>query len=210
MQNKIGSGETSNPILQLLRHPALYDFVQHIAGSDKLRKEFVDDYIKPKKGTRILDLGCGTGDLLSCLTDVSYVGIDFNPDYILTARKRYAGKGEFLVGDATKFSDQVSGTFDSVVAVGLLHHIDDKGVMALTSALTGALVPGGKFVSVDPCFDSTQTKLQRWMVSRDRGRAVRTPEEYCRLFPPNFTTQHSVRHNWLNIPWSHCVVVATA
>ena len=205
---KAGSGETTNPILQLLRNPVLYDSVQRIAGADRVRREFVEHIVRPDKGVRLLDLGCGTGDLLACLGNVRYVGIDFNADYI-TARKRYPGRGSFFVGDATKFSDQAGGPFEIIVAFGLLHHINDAGVSEITSALPKVLVRGGKFVSVDPCFDLDQSPVQRWMVSRDRGRAVRTPEGYRKLFPTSFVIKHQVRHNWLNIPWSHCIITAT-
>jgi SAM-dependent methyltransferase len=207
---KIGSGETGNPIWQLLRNPTLYDFVQRIAGSDRVRREFVGQYMRPDKGDRILDLGCGTGDLLACMTDISYVGIDLNEDYIATARDRYPERGTFLVGDATEFYDQVTGPFDIIVAFGLLHHLDDRGASALVSAAPGLLISGGRFLAVDPCFDPTQNAIQRWMVSRDRGRAVRSPEGYRKLFPSNFTVEHAVRHNWGNIPWSYCVLTATA
>jgi len=207
---KIGSGETTNPILQLLRHPTVYNFVQRVAGTDRVRRQFVDQYVRPKRGARILDLGCGTGDLLACLSEASYVGIDLNEDYISAARKRYAEQGTFLVGDATKFSEQIKGPFEFIIAVGLLHHLDDQGVSALTSAALGALASGGKFISVDGCFDSNQGMIRRWMVSRDRGRALRTPEGYSKLFPSDFVIKHFVQHDWGNIPWTFCIIVATA
>ena len=56
---KTGSGETTNPILQLLRNPVLYDSVQRIAGADRVRREFVEHIVRPDKGVRLLDLGCG-------------------------------------------------------------------------------------------------------------------------------------------------------
>jgi SAM-dependent methyltransferase len=205
---KIGSGETSNPIWQLLKIPKLYDLVQHVAGTDRVHREFVDRYVRPHKGARVLDLGCGTGDLLACFNDVEYIGIDFNEDYVSVARQRYAGKGSFLFGDATRFSEKVTGQFEFIVAVGLLHHLNDPGASRLLSSLPSVLAPAGKFVSVDPCYDSSQNALQRWMVSKDRGRAVRTPSGYRELFPPHFTVEHRIRHNWGNIPWTHCILTA--
>jgi len=206
---KIGSGETANPIWQLLRNATLYDFVQRVAGTERVRRELVRDFMLPKRGDRVLDLGCGTGDLLACLSNVDYVGIDLNDEYVATARRRYNGLGKFIAGDATRFEEQATGPFEIVVAVGLLHHLDDEGASRLARAALTVLERAGRFVSVDPCFDSTQGKLQRWMVSRDRGRAVRTPDGYRRLFPSGTNIECSVRHNWGNIPWSHCVLVVT-
>ena len=205
----IGSGETAHPLWQLLRNPKLYDFVQHVAGADRVRREFVENYVRPRAGDRVLDLGCGTGDLLAFLPAVAYFGIDLNPDYVASAQARYGERGVFQSGDATQFAQLARGLFDRVVAVGLLHHLDDDGVRRLLATAPDVLAPDGMFVSVDPCFDASQGVVQRWMVSKDRGRAVRTPEGYKSLFPPRFTLEHFVRHNWGNIPWSHCVVVAS-
>jgi SAM-dependent methyltransferase len=206
---KIGSGERRSPIWQVLKKPALYDFVQWIAGTPRIHREFIQYFVRPHKGARVLDVGCGTGDLLGCLNEVEYVGLDFNEDYIATAQERHSSKGAFLVGNAETLANQIVGKFDFILAIGLLHHLDDRGASSLLESISGALTPDGKFFSIDPCFDSTQNALQRWMVSKDRGRAVRTAHGYRDLFPRDFIVQHEVRHNWGNIPWSYCILSAT-
>jgi len=38
----------------------------------------VENYIRPRDGDRILDIGCGPGDILEFLPSVEYLGFDVN------------------------------------------------------------------------------------------------------------------------------------
>lgn len=206
---EIGSGETRNPIWQLLRIPMLYDLSQMIAGTKKIRQDFVQQYVQPKANARVLDLGCGTGDLRENLPGCDYVGIDINASYIDTARNRYSD-AEFLVGDCANFEPLNVGQFDAITAVGLLHHLNDKSVTDLSRSARAALKPGGCFCSIDPCYTDDQGSLRRWFVSKDRGRSVRTTDGYGDLLKDDFDSiRPVVIHDWGNIPWSYCVMVST-
>lgn len=75
---------------------------------------------------RVLEIGCGPGDLAGQLfapRDVGYVGVDVSPDEIGTARTRYPRLG-FLAASAygLPFDD---GEFDLVVACEVLEHLED-------------------------------------------------------------------------------------
>jgi SAM-dependent methyltransferase len=67
----------------------------------------VADLLGPKVGDRVLDLGCGTGELLmrmAALAEVSGLGVDLSPWMIAAAHRRAAdrelAKLEWLVGEA--------------------------------------------------------------------------------------------------------------
>jgi ubiquinone/menaquinone biosynthesis C-methylase UbiE len=207
---KTGSGETENPFWQLLRFPKLYDFVQTLAGADKVRRQFIAQHVVPATDSRILDLGCGTGDLLDHLPDCEYVGIDLNESYINTARSRHSGNINFITGDCTRFDQIISGEFDAIIALGVLHHLDDESVKNLSHSAARSLSSSGKFFSIDPCFTPDQGSLRKWFVSKDRGRAVRTAHEYIGLLSDDFETiESTITHDWGNIPWSHCVLTSS-
>jgi SAM-dependent methyltransferase len=73
-------------------------------------------------GKRLLDVGCGFGDLLSWLNargiEPRYTGIDICKPMIDRCRKRFAGTGaRFMIGDALTFvTDE---PYDYIVASGI-------------------------------------------------------------------------------------------
>ncbi|QSX00039.1 class I SAM-dependent methyltransferase [Haloterrigena alkaliphila] len=87
-------------------------------GLSPEEREAITRYL-PADGTRILDLGCGTGRTTTALERMGFdvVGVDFTESYIERARSLFP-KPQFLVGDATTlpFDDEA---FDGVVFLGL-------------------------------------------------------------------------------------------
>jgi glycosyltransferase involved in cell wall biosynthesis/SAM-dependent methyltransferase len=77
-------------------------------------------YVKP--GSKVLELGCGTSDLLAALEPVQGLGIDLSKGMIAQAQRKYP-QYQYIVGDATAVPlDQV---FDYIVMSDLIGHLDD-------------------------------------------------------------------------------------
>jgi len=78
------------------------------------------------EGLRILELGCGTGQLLAALKPSRGVGIDFSEKMIAEARREHPGL-EFLVGDVEDPATVASldGPFDAIVMVDSIGSLDD-------------------------------------------------------------------------------------
>jgi ubiquinone/menaquinone biosynthesis C-methylase UbiE len=79
-------------------------------------------------GARVLDLGCGTGDLLAELEPSLGVGVDLSPAMIDRARSKHPHL-TFYVGDAedNTFLATIEGPFDYIVmsdTIGLLEDIE--------------------------------------------------------------------------------------
>ena len=76
-------------------------------------------------GSRVLEIGTTTGDLLAALEPTVGVGIDFSPAMVERAKQKYP-QLEFLVGDAEELPEALDGRqFDFVVLSDVVGHLDD-------------------------------------------------------------------------------------
>lgn len=102
------------------------------------------ELLSPQRGDRILDLGCGTGQLTQKIaaSGAIAIGIDRAPTMIEQARKNYPGL-RFEVADARNF--HFEEPFDAVFSNATLHWI--KEPEQVISCIWKALKPGGRFVA---------------------------------------------------------------
>lgn len=100
--------------------------------------------LNPQPDERILDLGCGTGQLTAQLAAVGaeVVGLDQSPEMIAQAKANYP-EIAFVVADARQF--QVERPFDAVFSNATLHWILEAD--AAIACIHRALKPGGRFVA---------------------------------------------------------------
>ncbi len=87
--------------------------------------EFIKKYAK--KGSKVLDIGCGNGRLLNLFKDssINYTGIDSSKKLIEIAKKYRKGKEIFIHGNAVSLPFE-NETFDTVFSIAVLHHIPSK------------------------------------------------------------------------------------
>jgi SAM-dependent methyltransferase len=167
---------------------------------------FAERYVRAQPGQRVLDIGCGTGILLGYLPAVEYVGFDPSDDYITSAQARPVRGARFFVGDVNDIDPASLGRFDVVVALGVLHHLDDTAAARLFD-IAATVLDDGRLVTIDPCYSPNQSRLSRAVVARDRGGAVRTVDAYRALAARRFAdVQTHEHHDLLTIPYSHVVL----
>ncbi len=174
----------------------------------------VRELVRPFPGCRILDVGCGPGDLAAGLSAEigGYVGVDFNPEYIDTARRRHAHATHlsFVCADLSTLSAASLGRYDVVTAIGLLHHLDDQQARHVAALAHTVLAPAGRFVTYDGVFVERQHPVARFLLTHDRGRAVRTVEGYRRLVRPPFVDGvETVMHDTLRLPYTILAMTLT-
>lgn len=101
------------------------------------------DLLNPQKGERILDLGCGLGQLTAKIgkSCKEVVGIDLSSDMIQAAKKKYKHI-KFEQADAANF--QFAKKFDVIFSNATLHWVADYK-SAITS-MHNNLEKGGKIV----------------------------------------------------------------
>lgn len=185
----------------------MYSLFQNLLGVKNVYECLVRDHIRPEQGSRVLDIGCGTGQIVEFLSDVRYFGYDLSPAYIEKARALYGNRGEFHVGDVKTIRSSLTGKFDRVIAVGVLHHLDDSYAVELFDIAYEALAEGGKLITFDPTFVPHQNPLAKWTIRHDRGKNVRTAEELQALASRRFSaTKVKLRHDLLRMPYDHAIL----
>lgn len=106
------------------------------------------------EGSRVLELGCGNGKILSSLAmqPVSVVAIDYSPKAVEICSEFAAEKGlrnvKVMFGDATalNFPD---GSFDAVVAFHVLENLQEGDRRKAAEEIARVLADGGRlFVQV--------------------------------------------------------------
>lgn len=200
--------QITNGIRSVLSHPAVYDALQNLLGAKKFRKFFSASMIRACPADRVLDIGCGTAEILEFLPEVDCVGYDISEQYIESARRRFGARGKFEAKIATEADVAGAAPFDIVLALGVLHHLDDETALTLMRTAHAALKPGGRLVTFDPVFALGQSPLAHFLISKDRGQNVRDQPGYENLARSAFqTVRTTVRHqHW--IPYSHCFIEA--
>jgi SAM-dependent methyltransferase len=135
-----------------------------------------------------------------------YVGFDANPDYIQQARRRFP-EAHFTCDRVNECNLPQSEYFDIVIALGILHHLDDQEAVQLFRMARRTLKPQGRLITLDGVWVAGQSRFARFLLSRDRGRFVRRAEQYVALASTSFSTVNStVRHDMLRIPYSHLIL----
>jgi SAM-dependent methyltransferase len=195
----------------ILSFPAVYRLFCCLFGGDGLRV-YLAEYVKPVAGEKVLDLGCGPADILSHLPEVDYTGMDISPEYIAAAKQRFGSRGRFWCGDVGLAAvEREQGTFNLVLATGVLHHLDDERASRLYELARLALRPNGRLLTYDGCYVPEQSRIARWMLRHDRGKFVRTREAYVRLASVRFPkVEAHLRHDLLRLPYTHLITRCSA
>jgi len=131
----------------------------------RFETRYTYDFVKrflPRDGRRILEVGCGTGELAARLSKDGYsvVAIDSDRHSIVAARQ--------LGVDAhvATWPDFTSGQFDAVLFTRSLHHIHPLPESIKRAA--ESLVKGGLIIVEDFAYESTDEKTLRWFASAIR------------------------------------------
>src|SRR6201996_3145089 len=106
--------------------------------------------LPPPAAGPVVDIGCGSGQLVRCLLDDGYraTGIDVSPEQVALAHE--AGLGQVELGDYLSLLAGCAGQLAAVTATDVLEHLTKAEVVATFDAVTMALRPGGRFVARVP------------------------------------------------------------
>lgn len=168
-----------------------WDPTQYERFKDERSRPFFDllALVQPTPSAKVVDLGCGTGELTRTLHARvgagDTLGIDLSTD-MLSRSGQFAGNGlRFEQGDIAQFS--APGAYDVVFSNAALHWVPDHA--ALLRRLSEALRPGGQIAVQVP---ANHDHLSHWvaravaeeLLPRTEAlppSSVLTPEAYAGL-----------------------------
>ena len=148
------------------------------------KREWLNRVRSEIRGTRVLDVGVGTGFTTGELPTA--VGIDLSREMLSRARYR----GDLLRADFTRPPFKI-GSFDTIVFAGSFYYLPDANDGARIAA--GLLRPGGRVILLSPA-----TRLLAPFVR------VYRPDEYRQIVEG--AGLRLVRYDRLN--WAACLVLA--
>lgn len=120
-----------------------------VCQHDVNKIEYILDLLNIKNGTKILDIGTGTGILIPFLSERvgeegKIIAIDVSEKMLEVAQRKYSYRNTtFVCGDVLE-ADLPKEFFDFVICYSVFPHFDDKQ-MAI-SVISKCLKKGGKLV----------------------------------------------------------------
>jgi len=201
--------ETTTGLRAVLSSPKVYDFAMFVLGSKRLRTMLANRYLRAKPGDAVLDIGCGTAEILQYMPPVKYTGYDTSALYIDSCRERYPTQ-TFV---NAPLPEGGSNEYDLVIALGVLHHMNDEECRSFFAAAKRNLKPGGRVVTFDNCRTKWQNPLTRLLFALDRGRGIRYEPGFRALAESEFRNVKSYVVTDMMPPWvpyTHIAMEATA
>jgi len=205
------SPEDNSGLRTFLTNPSFYVFFQRLLGGRGVGKFLATKFWKLKGGETVVDIGCASGFVLDYMpNDVRYYGVDISKEYIDGAQKKYSTRGNFFLGTAQDLlnnGEALLKKVDLVTCNGLLHHLTDQEAIEVLEIAKQLLRPNGRLVCLEATFLTRQTRLSRRMVSMDRGKFVRSEQEWKDLIAKSFDSYStSVVTGLIRIPYTHIVI----
>ncbi|OBA61721.1 SAM-dependent methyltransferase [Mycobacterium sp. 1100029.7] len=162
-----------------------YDLIARLLGMNSVYRglvaqaEIADDH-------RILEIGCGTGNLAICVKRshpcAEVTGCDPDPRILAVARRKTAQLSgiRFEQGYAERLP-YADGQFDRVLSSMMLHHIRDDAKPAAAAEIFRVLRPGGRLHLVDISGNTTSGGVAARLIRHNHHAAGNLGDAVPRL-----------------------------
>ncbi len=154
-----------------------------------------------RPGMRVLDLGCGTGDLTlgaaKKMGTGEVVGLDFSPNMLTVAEKRYRAAGPGLAkvrfvalrAEDIPFEDD---PYDMVISGFVLRNIYEN-IDAILTKVYSSLTPSGKIRLLDFTEPPSKAWKGLWQLYMNTAARFYGRVLFGNKFPDTYLTQSAAR-----------------
>jgi len=164
-------------LAEISKNPIICSIIIRAAlGRGKILS-YLKDSMQLKKGDRILDVGCGTGEASLYFPD-EYLGIDPSGDYINFAVKKYGAKFAKMDGKKLLFPD---GAFQYIFCTNVFHHIGDEDVIGIVREMKRVCANSGSVYVADAVWPDKFNIIGKIIFAMDMGKHQRTTEGFSEL-----------------------------
>ena len=190
-------------IYKILSFFLFYRLTQRIMSGVSFRNNFVKNIIK-NKNNYILDIGCGTADILESIPNNHYYGFDISKNYINYAKNKFLNNNYHFFNE--KFNQNAIKKlpkFDFVILFGILHHLSNIEINNLFVNIKKVLKKSCVILIVDPVLIEKQNFISKLLIKLDRGKNIKNFKEYNITLKKHFrkvaykiTHQKFVPYTW--------------
>lgn len=140
------------------------------------QKRMIKEVFDTSGDTKNLDIGCGTGEFAPLFKNADYHGIDIFPPYIAYAKKKNSGNFYLMEATDLSFKDE---TFDHILFMAILHHLQTDEVMKALVEAKRALRPRGRVLIMEGAkIEKYNGAVIKFFQTLDKGNFIRPSNEY--------------------------------
>ena len=155
----------------LLNNPRVYDPFLRYLGDHDIIQQVIRDELDLERKKRILDIGCGTGNVSRMFPKEHYTGIDSDKNYIDFARRKY--DKDFICMSAVDLKFE-NDHFDVIFTKDLFHHLADDLFSKVLAEMKRVLKPTGRVLILEICYQENNVSFYKKILNRfDRGKYIR-------------------------------------
>ena len=177
-----------------------YSHIFNSPNTNRYRQTFETLLYREAPGKRILEIGCGTGELSARLADagaISVFGADISHRFITTAQELFHRSNcSFAVTDV---SQPVEGSYDLIFGRAVLHHLDYQEVMS--RLYENNLNAGGIMIFSEPLGENALMRLFRHFSKHAHTDDERAFDRYDLRWMEQRFDMTLIPGNYLTIPF---------
>ncbi|ACV63605.1 Methyltransferase type 11 [Desulfofarcimen acetoxidans DSM 771] len=120
-------------------------------------------FFPSNKGAKLLDIGVGRGEMLSCMRNwgyENYIGVDISPSTIRFCKS--LDLNCILVDDSTAWLNENKNEFDLITLLDVLEHIKKEHTIEFLKAIKASLKNNGTLIIQVPNLQAPDGQLHRY------------------------------------------------
>ena len=105
-------------------------------------KAYIDEFIASLAGKKVLDIGCGAGQITGYLTQrgIGAIGIDFSEELLKIAKHNFPNS-KFILADICDYEQKEQ--VDGIITKDVLFHLSDENLIQVLQKFRRMLKPNG-------------------------------------------------------------------